>query len=498
MYEIHSKSDFQSGATLIVRIPEEEVDRKALYTILNDRPDFILPFHHKTIDGQIEFTYQVGNRSKLAYLSGDRSPKEYSDLWFGILQPLLDCWDWFMNPYSFVLKSEYLYFDKNGKSASFVYIPSVQACSDYCSLKSMVTEVAKQNHVTDVSLENQAVWAIQDFNTTEFLKMLKPYRAPAAQSIPPQQMPAPEPAPLQHKAQSEKPVQPAQLAQPAQQISRHEQLAQPAQQIARPEQLVQPAQQMAQPEQPLQPVQMHPQPQQVPLGQPMDFQSNEALKKQAEMPKMHGEISINFPSGGKQPKEKKEKKEKSSWLDSKKEKPAKPPKAPKEKKSSMWMKKQQQEIIQGAAAMAHPYPANEHLPHPNVFPQLDDDSGITQLEFVESDAPKLRYVGNDEHPRVIEVAVDASGIFTIGRFDVSIGTKQSSFEFHEKTKAVSRRHAVIERKMDGYFIVDFGSSAGTFLNGQRMPPNAPFKLERGCRVSFGYSGADYVWEGEVL
>lgn len=75
-------------------------------------------------------------------------------------------------------------------------------------------------------------------------------------------------------------------------------------------------------------------------------------------------------------------------------------------------------------------------------------------------------------------------VFAIGRFDVGIGTKQPSFEFAGQTKAVSRRHAAVERSATGYSIVGLDFSAGTFLNGQKLPPNAPFTLERGSRVSF--------------
>src|SRR5690606_31965043 len=44
-----------------------------------------------------------------------------------------------------------------------------------------VTDVAKQNHVTDIKLENEVVWAIQDFNPKAFLQMLKPYRVQAVE-----------------------------------------------------------------------------------------------------------------------------------------------------------------------------------------------------------------------------------------------------------------------------------------------------------------------------
>lgn len=97
-------------------------------------------------------------------------------------------------------------------------------------------------------------------------------------------------------------------------------------------------------------------------------------------------------------------------------------------------------------------------------------------------------------PRSIPVSLELGGIFTIGRFDVALGRRQSSFEFPAKTKAVSRHHAAVERTAEGYTLVDLGSSAGTYLQGERLTPNVPRFLERGCRVAFGTAGADYVWE----
>jgi hypothetical protein len=453
MYEIQSKNDFQAGATLIVRIPEEDVDKKALYTILADRPDFVLPFRHRAIDSQIEFTYQIGNRSKLSYLSGNRSPGEYAQLWFGILQPLLDCRDWFMTQYSFVLKTEYLYCDKNDKSISFIYIPSLKAYSDFSLLKSMATEIAKQNHVRDINLENKVVWAIQDFNPTEFLAMLKPYKVMAMPGVSLQNMPAMPATPLlDSKYQSAK----------LEQIEPKQPTVEPKRSIA------------------------------IPVSEKQSVVS----KPPASVPKHSDDIVIKIPSDGKAPKEKKHN---SGFFGSKKEKETKY-RPEKKNKSGLWGKKKspQQEIIQGAAALPkQPEPARGQPASPIISsppPPAYFNVDVTQLDVHETDAPKFRYIGNGEHPKVIEINVAGGGIYTIGRFDVSVGIKQSDFEFDKMTKAVSRRQAAIERSADGYVIVDLNSSAGTFINGQKIPPNTPFKLERGCQVSFGHSGANYIWE----
>ena len=71
IYEIQSRNDL-SGATLIVRFPESELDRKALYTIQEDRPQFLVPFQYRSVDGQAECSYQLEDRTKLRYRYGVR------------------------------------------------------------------------------------------------------------------------------------------------------------------------------------------------------------------------------------------------------------------------------------------------------------------------------------------------------------------------------------------------------------------------------------------
>jgi len=125
---------------------------------------------------------------------------------------------------------------------------------------------------------------------------------------------------------------------------------------------------------------------------------------------------------------------------------------------------------------------------------LNEPVDLTQNIPLISDGSGFRYIGRANLPPFIQILIDRGQIFTIGRFDAAIGKKQSNFEFDKKTKAVSRRHAAIERDNDGYKIIDLSSSAGTLVNDKKLNPNTPHRLETGNRVSFGNSGADYVWE----
>ena len=97
-------------------------------------------------------------------------------------------------------------------------------------------------------------------------------------------------------------------------------------------------------------------------------------------------------------------------------------------------------------------------------------------------------------PMQIPVRIGLGERFSIGRFDAIVGMKQSDFEFGKNTKAVSRHHAIIERYNDGYYITDIGSTAGTYVNDNRIIPRRPSHISEGDSISFGNAGADYTWE----
>ncbi len=52
-------------------------------------------------------------------------------------------------------------------------------------------------------------------------------------------------------------------------------------------------------------------------------------------------------------------------------------------------------------------------------------------------------------------------------------------------KLVSRRHAVIQKIRDVFFLKDEGSTNGTFLNGHRIPNDKYVKLNNGDKITVG-------------
>jgi pSer/pThr/pTyr-binding forkhead associated (FHA) protein len=57
--------------------------------------------------------------------------------------------------------------------------------------------------------------------------------------------------------------------------------------------------------------------------------------------------------------------------------------------------------------------------------------------------------------------------------------------FNGQGLGVSRRHAALVRYHERLHLVDLDSANGTFLGGQRLPPNVPVRLRDGDHVRLG-------------
>jgi hypothetical protein len=57
--------------------------------------------------------------------------------------------------------------------------------------------------------------------------------------------------------------------------------------------------------------------------------------------------------------------------------------------------------------------------------------------------------------------------------------------FYDPEGYVSRRHGQIIKARNGYFLVDLGSSNGTFVNGRLLPAHKPCLLRNGDQVNIG-------------
>lgn len=90
-----------------------------------------------------------------------------------------------------------------------------------------------------------------------------------------------------------------------------------------------------------------------------------------------------------------------------------------------------------------------------------------------------------EEKRVIELTLDKT--ITMGRVDPTsnVFPEVEVSEEGDAAKSVSRRHARILRQEDSVVIEDLASINGTFLNGKRLSPYIPEKLQNGDVIHLG-------------
>ena len=419
-YTIETKNEI-TGIVLVIKIPEKEIDLKALNTIQADPPPFTIPFKYRSVDDLMVLTYQPGTYNEIKYFHGNKSPAEYINLWKSLFNPFIECDDWFMNAFSFITNPENIYWDKDSGTVKYIYVPSLIPCSDSNSLKLLAEFFSQNNQTSDNSLENKVLRNLHNFNPYEFVKMFSEDNIEKNVSLyqhnsAPQPIPVPPPLPISE------PVPPPPLPTP------------------------------------------------VPKSPP----------KLVSTPKPGpGEIVIPIPSGaGGKGSNKKEKEKKNVGLFGK------------------FMKKESSAapVISEQASQPSFIPSS---PPPMVIAG-DNDDPYDATVLINSDKPKgARFVidtsGGKMFPQFIDLSDKA--VFSIGRVDSSAGRQVNDFEFAKNMPNISRKHAVVETKPDGKYIIDLSSAAGTWVNGQRISPNVPYLLTQGTKISFGNAGADYTYEG---
>ncbi|RMI20091.1 MAG: FHA domain-containing protein [Calditrichaeota bacterium] len=77
-------------------------------------------------------------------------------------------------------------------------------------------------------------------------------------------------------------------------------------------------------------------------------------------------------------------------------------------------------------------------------------------------------------------------LITIGRHETNL------LVLEDPEKIVSRHHAQVKMKPDGYYLIDCESVNATFLNDQKLVPGEPYLLKSGDRIKIGEYQIEFV------
>lgn len=125
----------------------------------------------------------------------------------------------------------------------------------------------------------------------------------------------------------------------------------------------------------------------------------------------------------------------------------------------------------------------------------DDEKKLSQEDLTQ----KVEVKHLEEHRKQVDdclVLIHTDGPDLGKRYDlhgstITLGRDPSSDIFIDEDTA-SRRHARIEKSMGQALLVDMGSTNGSYLNDNRIPPEMPVKLTEGDRVKVGRSIFKYL------
>lgn len=106
------------------------------------------------------------------------------------------------------------------------------------------------------------------------------------------------------------------------------------------------------------------------------------------------------------------------------------------------------------------------------IPLTDEEIRAIQRKKSESSSSAVAFVSLSGHEK-IQVERDLV-VGRSGECDVIV-----------PDSSVSRRHAMILKRKDGYWLEDLGSTNGTAVQDERIEPNTPFKLDRPCVITLG-------------
>lgn len=106
---------------------------------------------------------------------------------------------------------------------------------------------------------------------------------------------------------------------------------------------------------------------------------------------------------------------------------------------------------------------------------------------------KTRELGNEKAAYIIRKRTNEK--ILINRNIFKLGKEEAYVDYCIKNNpTVSRNHADIVRKADGYYLVDKGSLNHTFVDGVKLNPDEYRKLENGCLLQLANEVFEFVYE----
>jgi len=103
---------------------------------------------------------------------------------------------------------------------------------------------------------------------------------------------------------------------------------------------------------------------------------------------------------------------------------------------------------------------------------------------------------DDKYPYLLGEKGGMPEIISVAKTDFVIGRLQGQADYISRNKAVGKVHAKIISRDGSYYVVDYNSRNGTFINDARINCNTEYEIRNNDRVSFATSEYTFVIPSE--
>ncbi len=433
---------------LVVSFPEGAAfDDISLKVLRNGQPDFMLPLSMTSINGVDSLKYRLTNSVALEYIVDESFKKsDFLTMFKSLIDPMTECRDWLLDYHYICVDPKYVYIERTSQKVYYVYIPEASYRTSDSDIIDFLNYVS-----TKVSIIDDPAFQVKVFKffkgnniTLSELNELIDSELKAGQGI---------------MGQSQQMTLNKRDAQSA--ISTGVQGDLSGSPIIPAAPAVAPIAPMAS------------------INTANQAEDNRKLVKTPQKQAVSANTDEDILSLLGRDKK-----------DSKKEKKDKKNDKVKEKNGGFFSKKEKKKdepLVQpvGTApyspdnsmviGMRQPMTYGNYVMPENDNTETEDDSRCG--------SKCLRLESSPISGAVPVISLDfAQDHITIGR--TSSDPVQPDVAFDKNFKRIGRRHARIDRRSDGYYIVDLGSQNKTLVNERPIFPNQPVKLMKGYTVTF--------------
>lgn len=473
---------------------DDQPDEIAVRVLKQDCPDFLLPFKTMSIDGNMEFRYELSDGVRMSYQLPRMSRKELIRQMVSLLLPFKNCGDWLLDYHCLLLDPQYIFLNAKDQTVRYVYLPVRSYRMTDKEIKDFFIKFVLRVELQDDKDFLLQILRLLQEEDTSLLSVLEFLQNEMEAGRPPVRPAAPvaeQRARSGVREEKKEPENPSVKPENRKSENRIAEILNPILNKNTSSEQEKPADNLFEKsaEQPV-----------AASGSGNKF--GQANVEERLLQNLYGSAGVETKADKKNKKEKKKEKIKD------KEKTKGTIEGQETKKGLFdgffGKKKEKQEetrkLIQSGGDSIQPEPVQNNggsvQPEPVYTPAedmaerqkslaMEDTTEMAGEDYEENNLAILRlYLENEggyTAPRDIELNLE-KGYVTVGRYDKS-GYPCADYNFDHSLTFVSRNHFRIELRQDGYKIIDLDSKNGTLLNGKELVKNMAYPLKSGDIIS---------------